>query len=69
MVNKFSNIIKALRTDRDVNQTALAKALGTTQRKVSYWENGATEPDLDTLIQIADYFDISVDVLIGRKEY
>lgn len=45
-------------------QSQLAKELNTTQRRISYLENGKTEPDLDTLIAIAKYFAIPIDDLI-----
>ena len=67
MKNKFYTNIKSLRLQKGWKQIDLAKLLSTTQRKVSYWELGKVEPDLDTLWQIADLFEISVDELIGRE--
>lgn len=49
-----------------MTQTQVAEKLKTTQRKVSYWESGKIEPDLDTLISIAELFDVSIDELVGR---
>ena len=67
MKNDFAKIIKLLRKERKLRQIDLAERLDTTQRKVSYWEAGKVEPDIDTLWQIADLFEISVDELIGRE--
>ena len=49
-----------------ITQLQLAKALDTTQRRVSYLESGKIEPDLASLWKIADTFDVSLDELIGR---
>ena len=42
----------------------MAERLNTTQRKVSYWEQGKIEPDMDTLLKISELFDVSVDELL-----
>ena len=65
---QFSEKVRILRKEMDMTQWQLADALETTQRKVSYWELGKIEPDLTTLWKIADFFDVSVDYLIGRKD-
>ena len=64
----FSTNLKALREERKLTQRELAEKLHTTQRKVSYWESGKIEPDLENLWKIADLFDVTLDELIGRKE-
>jgi len=65
----FSERLKSLRKEIDLSQSQLAEILGSTQRNISYWELGTTEPDMRTLWRIADYFQVSVDYLIGRTEY
>lgn len=67
MKNCFANNLKELRRSVSLTQQELAEKIKSTQRKVSYWESGKIEPDLDNLISLADYFDISIDELIGRK--
>lgn len=69
MKNKFASVLKILRIQQNMKQSDLANLLHTTQRKVSYWETSKVEPDLDTLYALADIFDVSVDYLIGRKNY
>ena len=64
----FAERLKGLRKENELKQEELALALQTTQRKISYWESGKIEPDLCALWKIADFFDVSVDYLIGRKE-
>ena len=50
-------------------QRELADKLGTYKNAIVRWENGYRVPDFDTLIKIADFFDVSLDVLLGRKDY
>ena len=66
MKNNFSKNIKEYRLSASLTQGELADRHKTTQRKVSYWESGKIEPDLDTLIAIAEFFDVSIDELVGR---
>lgn len=65
---EFAERLRSLRREWDMTQNALADVLETTQRKISYWESGKIEPDLLSLWKIADFFDVSVDFLLGRKE-
>lgn len=67
MKNSFSKNVREYRKISSLTQADLANKLKTTQRKVSYWESGKIEPDLDTLISIAELFDITVDDLIGKN--
>lgn len=63
----FADNLRNLRENSKLTQQQLADALQTTQRKVSYWESGKVEPDLENLWKICDFFDISIDELIGRS--
>ena len=65
---EFSERLKILRQEMDLTQAKLADVLDTTQRKISYWESGKIEPDLCSLWKLADFFDVSVDYLLGRKD-
>lgn len=67
MKNQFAINLKELRHEASLKQSELARILNTTQRKISYWESGKVEPDLDSLWLIADYFSISIDELVGRE--
>lgn len=62
------NRIKELRTERGITQADLAKILKTSDRAVGYYENGDREPDYSTLLKIADYFDVSIDYLLGASD-
>ncbi len=65
----FAERLKDLRTERGLKQSTLAAALATTQRKISYWETGKVEPDLLSLCKLAEYFSVSLDYLVGLKDY
>lgn len=69
MQNIFGERLKILRKENHLKQDDVAKILGCTQRKISYMEQGVTEPDLQSLVKLADYFDVSIDFLCGRKDY
>lgn len=68
-MNIFKERLQQLRIDSNLTQLQLAKILNTTQRRISYFETGKVEPDLDTLIAIAKYFGTSIDYLVGLIEY
>lgn len=65
----FNVRLQLLRKEKGLSQTELAKILNTTQRRISYMEAGVVEPDLSTLILLSKFFDVSVDYLIGIKDY
>ena len=59
--------IKEFREEMEYTQTQLAEKIGNLQRNVSNWENGVNEPDCETIIKLADAFNVSVDELFGRE--
>lgn len=58
--------LKVLRDGASVSQKQLAEAIGVSQQSINKYENHNIEPDIETLIRIADYFETSVDYLIGH---
>ncbi len=64
-INKFSTVLRQLRNEKNVSQKNLADFLKYSQACVSQWENGEREPSLDDLINIAQYFSVSVGYLLG----
>jgi transcriptional regulator with XRE-family HTH domain len=69
MRNNFAEQLNALRIENDLSRSQLAEKLNVSVRLISYWENGKRECDFDMLIKIADMFSVSVDYLLGRKDY
>ena len=58
--------LKLLRLRKGISQQKLADALGLSQQSINHYENHKIEPDIETLIKIADYFETSVDYVIGH---
>lgn len=52
-----------------ITQRQMADYLQMAQPSYIRYENGSAEPSLENLVKIADYFDVSVDYLLGRAEY
>lgn len=60
--------LKELRKEHKLSMKELGKILGLSESTISLYEAGKREPDIKTLIKIADYFNVSVDVLLSRDE-
>lgn len=60
--------LKELRKKKKITQLKLALDLNMNQNSVSRYENGEREADYASLIAFADYFDVSVDYLLGRTD-
>ena len=60
--------LKELRITRKISQIKLALDLNMNQNTISRYENLEREADYETLIKFADYFDVSLDYLLGRVE-
>lgn len=59
--------LREIRKSKGISQMKLALDLNTSQNTISRYETGEREPGLDELIKIADYFNISIDYLLGRS--
>ena len=64
----FQENLIELRKRNNLTQKAVATELGITQPSYIRYENGTAEPTQETLVKIADLFDVSIDFLLGRKE-
>lgn len=60
--------LKQLRVSKGISQKQLADVISLSQQSINKYENHSIEPDIDTLIKLADYFNTSVDYLIGHTE-
>ena len=60
--------LKQLRKERRISQLQLAFDLNMNQNTISRYENLERQADYDTLIRFADYFDVSIDYLLGRTD-
>ena len=64
---KFQRI-QDLRTDADMSQKQLSEILHISQRSYSHYETGSRNIPVEMLIRLANYYDISVDYLVGRTD-
>jgi len=62
----FSNVLKKLRLQDNLTQAELADKLKISKSSVSMYENGAREPDFETLELIADFFNVDMNYLLGH---
>ena len=60
--------LKELREQRQISQVFLGMELGMSQNTISRYETGRREADYETLVAFADYFNVSVDYLLGRTD-
>ena len=65
---KIGKFIKEKRLKKNLTQSEFANILGVTERTVSNWENGIRMMDLTTATQIAKYFNVSTDYLLGVSD-
>ena len=63
---EFKFILKKLIEENNITQTSLAKAIGFTPQAVNRWCTGVAEPSTEVLKKIANYFNVSVDYLLGN---
>jgi len=66
--NYFGKALKELRLAEGISQRELGKRLNVCNQTVSFWESGQREPDLDSLLKIAKYFQVSADYLLGLDD-
>ncbi|RGC97986.1 XRE family transcriptional regulator [Subdoligranulum sp. AM16-9] len=64
----FSMRLKELRKSRKLNQVDLGKIAGITSKQIQRYESGESEPTLSVLVRLSDYFDVSLDYLVGRSD-
>ena len=64
----FEERLTKLRTKAGVSQQAIGDALNVSRWAVHNYEAGKNRPDFDGLIALADYFDVSLDYLVGRSD-
>ena len=65
---KLSDRIKLLRVSSNLSQEALGNAVGFSKQAINDLEHGRRSTTADKLIIIADFFDVSIDYLLGRSD-
>ena len=64
----FGQRVLTLRKSAGLSQAALAEQLGITMHQISKMETGQRGPSLELAVALADYFDVSLDYLVGRSD-
>lgn len=64
----FSDRLRQLRKQHKISQDALAKQLFVSQQSVAKWEKGKITPNPETIVKIANIFDVSTDYLLGHSD-
>ena len=67
MAIEFNRILTLLRKERGITQKQAAQDLGISQAQLSHYEKGIRECGLDFVVQVADYYNVSCDYLLGRS--
>lgn len=62
----YGQMFKEYRMERKLSQRDLAKATGISQQAISFWEQGKRTPNMDDCIKLADFYEITLDELVGR---
>ena len=65
----FGELLKELRVEKGITQKRLANELSITVPTLSHWECNYQEPSFKDLVRLCDYFEVSADYLLGRKDY
>lgn len=65
----FCERFKELRKEKNISTTELGKVLNVNGSTITRWENGIIIPSIDHLLNIAKYFDVSADYLIGLTDF
>ena len=60
--------LKKLRSEYNISQQQLADVIGVSQQSINKYENHKIEPDIETLKTMANFFNTSIDYLVGYKE-
>lgn len=66
---KIGAFLKELRKEKELTQEQLAEKLNVSSRTVSRWETGSNMPDIGMLVEIADFYDVSIpEIMIGERK-
>lgn len=67
-MGNFAERLKLLRDQQNISQDALGKQIGVSRYAVYTYEKGKAYPNVEGLMALADYFNVSVDYLLGRSD-
>jgi len=67
-MKKFKERLKELRLDKKVSQKEISKEIGLSEKTISHYESGYSEPSLDILVKLCVYFNVTADYLLGLSD-
>ncbi|MCL2755438.1 MAG: helix-turn-helix domain-containing protein [Firmicutes bacterium] len=67
-MNQFKERLKELRAERSLKQSEVARELNIQEPTYSSWEQGRREPNIDTILRLAEFFDVTVGQLLGSED-
>ena len=67
-MTSFKERLKELRLERNLSQQTLGKIVNMSKMAISHWESGHSEPSIAQLIRLAEFFEVSVDFLVGKMD-
>ena len=67
-INKFKDILRDLRKEKSLTQNQLAKNMRVSEDCIHFWEKGRSEPSIEDLINLANFFNVTIDYLVGRSD-
>ena len=69
MYNEFSARLQKMRERRRISRSVMSELCGLSKSMISKYERGEKQPKLETLVVLSDFFDCSIDYLVGRTDY
>ena len=64
----FNARLKELRNEKAISQAELGKLVNVSKMAISHWEKGHSEPSIAQLIVLSDFFQVTVDYLVGKTD-
>lgn len=64
----FTERLLSLKSQKNISYDVIAHDIGISLRALKYYSSAEREPSMSTLISLADYFDVSLDYLVGRSD-
>jgi transcriptional regulator with XRE-family HTH domain len=66
-MDEFPSRLRRLRERRGISRATMSELCGLSKSMISKYERGERQPTLEPLIELADFFEVSIDYLCGRK--
>ena len=65
----FKERLKELRIEKNISQKELGSIVKMSKMAISHWESGHSEPSINQLIILSNFFNVSVDYLVGKNDF